>query len=452
MATPLTRPSDIEAVASSFRQSSLNEDDEDTPLCGSASQTAPPSKLRKYDPPPSPLRKVLKTLNAASLSTFHVSQLVLFSLFIAGLALALIIVWELSGYGVGQLRVNNLQMIGTHNSYHAQVDEETLAMAATYIPYRSVSWAMSHRPLPEQLAAGIRFFEIDVYDDPPPGGRFYNRAINKLLGRPTGSNLPELLHMGYKVLHVQDTDFNSTCNTLLSCLRLIKDFSEEHPRHFPIGVRIEVRHLKYEWPPEAVVPANVTLKSLMSLEDEVKGVFHLDNLILPREVIRPSTSNRLFAAKYTWPKLRDSAGKVFFFLTSRLPIEVYALRSLNDRVFFSAYAPEGASDPRIAEHSSFNVVWPETFLPKLVQENAFVFSKADGNTEEARTEDFSRLKRAVENGANVIMTDYPESEAPNPFGTKYVAKLPGGVQARCNPVSAPSWCSRVTWRLKEPIP
>ena len=52
------------------------------------------------------------------------------------------------------LKVNHLQALGTHNSYH-------LASEITILP-----WRYNHLPLDQQLGQqGIRQFELDIYDE-----------------------------------------------------------------------------------------------------------------------------------------------------------------------------------------------------------------------------------------------------------------------------------------------
>lgn len=44
----------------------------------------------------------------------------------------------------------------------------------------------------------------------------------------------------WKVFHVPDIDFNSTCYTLKDCLQEVKDWSSANPDHIPIFISIEI--------------------------------------------------------------------------------------------------------------------------------------------------------------------------------------------------------------------
>eukprot|EP00271_Cylindrocystis_brebissonii_P013167 TRINITY_DN32783_c0_g1_i1.p1 TRINITY_DN32783_c0_g1~~TRINITY_DN32783_c0_g1_i1.p1 ORF type:complete len:530 (+),score=25.07 TRINITY_DN32783_c0_g1_i1:427-2016(+) len=361
-------------------------------------------------------------------------------------------------YNIGDLRMNQIQMIGTHNSYHQQQDAELLKVVGDHDPYWPILLEYNHASIPEQLAGGCRFFELDVFED-PEGGRYANHAINRLLGRPHTTPDPELLEPGFKVLHMQDIDFLSSCKTLKICLSQIANFSQNHPRHFPIGVRIEFKHKSHGWPPGHTDPVPLSKESLIALEDEIRLVFEEADLVLPDDVLvdvpqEEQSPEALLRYKLNWPTLSAAAGKVFLFLISNEPIEMYLTMPNfpRGRIMFAAYRPLGPSDPAIRQYPAFLPVRPQPFISNLVKADAWVMSAVDVNTEEARMDDPSRLHEAITRGANILMTDYPPFEAPNPFGTNYAARLPGGLQVRCNPVNAPPWCSGIQYRLREPLP
>jgi hypothetical protein len=71
------------------------------------------------------------------------------------------------------LRLNDLLTVGTHNSYKTEPPEAVLALVRAVAPGRANELDYGHRPLSEQLDAGARQLEIDVYYD-PQGGRFLN--------------------------------------------------------------------------------------------------------------------------------------------------------------------------------------------------------------------------------------------------------------------------------------
>src|SRR5688572_4412767 len=75
------------------------------------------------------------------------------------------------------VRLNQLQLLGTHNSYHVAPAPPMLAKLGA----RSRDIEYSHRPLAEQLSQlGIRKFELDVFAD-PRGERFARPAAFRMV-------------------------------------------------------------------------------------------------------------------------------------------------------------------------------------------------------------------------------------------------------------------------------
>ena len=72
----------------------------------------------------------------------------------------------------GALRVNDLQMIGTHNSYHLRPPRD--------LPPGDVA-DYEHPPLDVQLdEQGVRSFELDVFPSDAPRSRTTNRRVPSL--------------------------------------------------------------------------------------------------------------------------------------------------------------------------------------------------------------------------------------------------------------------------------
>ncbi len=153
--------------------------------------------------------------------------------------------------------LNEIQLVGTHNSYHvAPVAPilELLSGGANAFPGLAAglgnprSLGYTHASIPQQLARGVRTFEFDVYAD-PDGGRFSNPLLAPLVligdpGVPAG-----LAEPGFKVLHIADIDWRTRCVSLARCLADIRAYSDANPEHLPIIVNLE---LKGEWSAGAV--------------------------------------------------------------------------------------------------------------------------------------------------------------------------------------------------------
>ena len=115
-------------------------------------------------------------------------------------------------------RMNDLTAVGTHNSYKQAVAPEEMAamLAARGQAVLGIDYA--HRPLAEQLDAGARQLEIDVVAD-PRGGRYAKPLTALKHGVVLAPDVAAALRQpGFKVLHMPDVDFRSSCPTFVACL------------------------------------------------------------------------------------------------------------------------------------------------------------------------------------------------------------------------------------------
>ena len=138
-----------------------------------------------------------------------------------------------------QLKLNQLQIIASHNSYrlrtYAPLYEKIWSLGPLLPPeFDPSGFDYEHLPLPQQFDDyGVRGIELDIYLD-PNGGLFYNRMANLIIPEPIESGIPELLAPGIKILHVSDLDYMTNYLTFKAALQTLKTWSEAHPNHLPI--------------------------------------------------------------------------------------------------------------------------------------------------------------------------------------------------------------------------
>jgi len=328
-------------------------------------------------------------------------------------------------------------MLGTHNSYHVAQPPPMLAA----LKARARNLEYSHRPLVEQLSQlGIRQFELDVFDD-PAGGQFAKPAALRMVKglEPPG---PELLKPGFKVLHMQDIDYRTTCATLIGCLSEIRDWSRKNPSHVPILILIEAKDGAVEDPEGVgfVKPAPIDAAALRRLDREIQSVFADDQIVTPDRVRGKHATLAAALQADGWPLLRAVRGKVLFALDNTDAHRTDYLRgnpSLEGRVMFVSSAPGEPSAAFIKMNEALGE--DEARIRAAVQSRHLVRTRADIPTEEARTGSTTRRDSAFRSGAQYVSTDYPEE---SPFGSGYRARLPEAerLPARCNPVTAPPGC------------
>ena len=335
------------------------------------------------------------------------------------------------------LRLNQMQVIGTHNSYKGPIPPQILAaIAATAGSKLASELEYAHVPLAEQLASQeVRQIELDVFAD-PEGGLYAGRLGLDLVGLPNETPA-ELEAPGFKVLHIQDLDFNSTCLTFVACLAQVEAWSTANPGHLPIAILVELKDGSIGAP--FVEPVPIGGPELDALDAEIRSVFSDAQLLTPDEVrgSYPTLDEAVRAGG--WPTLRESAGKVLFLMDNggRLRDAYRAGRpSLEGRVLFTNSTPGDADGAFVKVNESIENV---ARIRQLVADGYVVRTRSDVPTVEARSGDTTRRDAALASGAQWVSTDYPVPGS-SPFSS-YFAAIPGGEPARCNPVNTGPRCA-----------
>lgn len=330
------------------------------------------------------------------------------------------------------IRMNQIQVIGSHNSYHVQGHPDLLALIAKTNPDAAKSLTYNHRPLIEQLdRLGIRQFELDLYADPegglyaqPKGPALAGISNPERLFDPIALNQP-----GTKILHVPDVDFQTTTPTLTEALITLNNWSLEHPEHVPIMILLELKEDGIS--PEATQPLPWDFTRLIALEKEIQTILPENRLITPREVKGNEITLREAILNRGWPNLDDARGRFILALDNTDDIrDRYITLSRNhyDRILFVSVEE---THPLAAWFKINNAEGDRDRIQTLVKQGFMVRTRADSGTRQSREFDYSTRDAAFASGAQFISTDYPE---PNPTFSLYDVQLPNHLIARANPV------------------
>lgn len=366
------------------------------------------------------------------------------------------------------LRLNHVQVMGTHNSYH----RKPRARAVRWLP----AWDYSHEPLPDQLRfRGVRQFELDIH---------YDTGANRFL-----------------VHHVTDLDDRSTCASLVHCLFEIRRWSGRHPGHLPVFVFLEPKtgDLETRWP-GAILPRHD------ELEATILSVFRRSHILTPDDVRGDSSSLQQAVTEAGWPRLEEVRGKVLFvFWDTGKNRDAYSdtQTTLQDRLMF---VPTDDTTPPVSgivkhdDPNDFNTIQREVEAGYIVPtrsdapvsvlqdhindlldrcEEEFGFTRTELEEafqklifrEELTDEELEMLDTCAEliwefapaeetvidtyaarhdtalrSGAHLPRTDHPglnytSDQTLIQSFRDYGATMPRGSPARCNPVSAPSNCT-----------
>jgi len=337
------------------------------------------------------------------------------------------------------VRINQVQVIGTHNSYHLRAHDSLLMLVAQRAPELARGLDYSHRPLPEQLSRlGIRQIELDCFAD-PKGGLYADPRGPKLaaaLGLPPVPNhdpAHRLRAPGFKVMHVQDMDYFSSVLTLVEGLQQVRAWSEQHPRHFPIFILLE---LKEDQPDPALSrPVPFGERELGALEAEILSVFPRQKILTPDEVRGQAATLPEALRQHGWPRLKAARGKVIFGLDNESAVRELYLKghpALAGRLIFVSVPP---THPAAAWMKDNDPIGDFGRIQELVRAGFLVRTRADAETIEARANDPRRRDQALASGAQFISTDYPEA---NPAFSPYAVGFEDGIVVRINPVNGDS--------------
>jgi Phosphoinositide phospholipase C, Ca2+-dependent len=338
------------------------------------------------------------------------------------------------------VRINQIQVIGSHNSYHAGFAPSERKYLEAKNPKGLRELDYHHAPLADQLSAGVRQIEIDIFSD-SKGGLFAHPAIVRQVaaaGLPADPDFDpqhEMDKPGFKVMHVQDLDERSTCHTFVACLTAVRTWSKQHPQHLPIFILVETKEGPLREMPDAVKTEPFTSAVFDAMDAEIRSVFKAGEMITPDEVRGSASTLNEAVRAGRWPTLAKARGRVIFLMDQQHAGPVYreGHPSLSGRVLFTNAEP-GAADAAFIEQNDGS----RDAIDALVKQGYLVRTRTDEGTEQARTNDTTRRDLALSSGAQLISTDYPSSE-PSPW-TSYFVGLPGGVIARCNPVNKPAHC------------
>lgn len=367
---------------------------------------------------------------------------------------------------IDALKLNQIQVIGTHNSYHLPADPRVLDFAAAQVtaaieamlarlspeqrkayeaeftngstPDIRRTLAYVEPPLSIQLSAGVRSVELDLHHD-PEGGRFADPMAHRVLREKGETDLAPFFaegmdKPGLKVLHMSDIDVRSHCPTFRLCLKDLRQWSDANPGHTPVFMIIE--------PKAGALPLPGAVKVLPfdaaawdEFDRSILEIIGRDKLITPDDVRGTHATLEEAVLAGGWPTVAKARGKFIFLVLSPAGQQQYLAAYLDGHPSLkgrTAFIDSKPGDAHAAFMQEDNALADTKAVESLVKRGYIVRSRSDIDTEEARRNDVRRRDTTLATGAQVVSTDY--YQAPNLFGNDYhVAPFEGG--ARCNPVT-----------------
>ena len=294
------------------------------------------------------------------------------------------------------LRLNQIQVVGTHNSYHVR---PPAGMLKTAIAVRkdAKEWDYTRQPLDQQLDQGVRSFELDLH----------------------------VSDKGWQVMHVPIFDPGTTVATFTDALKTVAAWSAKHPRHIPISFLLELKEEGFQLNKRNFRQPQA--KDIELLDANIREVFSADRLLSPVDVRGAHATLFEAISANGWPTLADAAGKVFVILHETGRNRAAYLDghpALEGRAMF---VESDLGEPHAAVLIRNDPTDPQ--IAELARKGYLVRTRVDsqGNI------DADRRAQALASGAHVLTTDYPSGEiaAERAFG------LADHAPARVNPVTGP---------------
>lgn len=337
----------------------------------------------------------------------------------------------------GEPRLNQIQVIGSHNSYHIAPHADLLKLISATSKRLGESIDYTHRPLAEQFSQlGIRQIELDLFHD-PKGGLFAEpsfRKTLKTLGRDAGpdpNTNGRLAKPGLKVLHVQDIDYQTTTPTFQDALQQVRRWSLAHAGHVPIFILLELKDGQQAGLPTK--PAKFDKAALDQVEAEIDRVFPAEAVFTPDDLRGTFQTLPEAIAGSGWPELKAVGGQVLFLLDNEGALRdlyINGAPNLAGRRLF--VTPPLEDHPSAAFFKINDPVKDFDRIQRLVKAGYLVRTRADADTRQARANDTTQRDRALASGAQLVSTDFAE---PRPAFSPYVVRLPEGAISRPNPVN-----------------
>lgn len=271
------------------------------------------------------------------------------------------------------VKLNEIQMIATHNSYKKMPDRLRWLCIAGYDKVWADRLRYEHDTLTNQFNRGVRSIELDV-----------RKRKNR-----------------FELTHIPLVDDRATSPDFALALEEIKLWSDNNQGHMPLMVMIE---LKKDW--EILDPAIQTFNPeiLDELDDTLRASFDEGQILLPDDVRVEGYTLEESILNNGWPRLQDVRGKIMFImLPSKAFRDMYldGHESLKGRVMFAASTP---GQPEAAVIFSEQ---PEVEkIKELAKKNYIVRTRADAHS----VVDSTRTENSLISGGHILSTDFPPGE------------------------------------------
>jgi len=343
------------------------------------------------------------------------------------------------------LRLNDIQTAGTAESYKLRPSISLLTLISMGSKADAQQLDFGEPPIDRQLDLGARSLTFDIAFD-PDGGMYEHPSGALMAGQFLEDNyIAAMSKPGFKVIHILDIDFNSSCLTLNACLQSVASWSRKNPDHLPLVIMLKTNDDRTPMP-GATKPVKFNAGAFDALDAQIWSVFSANELIAPDMVQGKYHTLREAVLARNWPTLGESRGKVLFVLDDNAQkVALYrgARHSLEGRVMFVA---TDEKSPAAAFVTVENPLMNAAAITKDVRSGLIVHTYSDADTKEARAKSTARRDAALASGAQIVSTDFLLAD---PRIGPYQARIPGNKVAQCEILLPRGRCAGLDAALEE---
>ena len=333
--------------------------------------------------------------------------------------------------------MNEIQIVGTAQSYKQLPSPQMLSLVNMESRKDAQALDFAEPPIAKQLDANARSLGFDIAYDPHGGLFKYPAGASMADELLPDAYVAAMSAPGFKVIHVLDVDYHSSCLTLVDCLQTVATWSRANPSHTPIVIVLRSNDERTPMP-GAVRPIPFDAAAFDALETEIHSVFGADEIVTPDMLQGSYKTLREAAMAHNWPKLGASRGKVLFvFDDSPAKAAIYRgdRSSLEGRTMFLSM---DETSPLSAFVSIDDPLKNAARITADVKSGFMVITRADADTVEARAGNTARRDWALASGAQIVSTNFIHADSR--IGT-YEVRLSNNRRVQCDVQLAPERCA-----------
>ena len=281
------------------------------------------------------------------------------------------------------VKLNEIAILGTHNSYQRLATKETrfamnLLDALTFRKLGLNTFDFQMDTLTDQLETGIRNVEIDI------------------------ETLDKDDKIEFKVTHNSLIDNASSAYDFAKALQEIKMWSDNNPDHIPVIIIVE--------PKSFVIEINGMKKFSLEYAKELDKIVADtlgDSLLTPEDMLRDYASFKEMRENDDWISLKEARGKILVLLHDCDVTESYI--ALDETIKTQKMFPMLRYDDRNESYTSF-ILENDAFraderkAENIDESNLIVRTRADVYPEYSD----ERYEVIEACGSQIITTDFPE--------------------------------------------